>query len=148
MSYYHPLISRKRPQWFEALPVNLNGVLNEVYVALQSDSYYLATFGARTVLDLLIVEKIGDAGAFEQKIRRLKADGHITEEERDLVETVIEAGNASANRGFAPNQRDLKHVMDIVEVLLDKFYIAKGRQKQLAANAAALKKKIPPRPKR
>ncbi len=147
-TYYPPLISRKKPAWFDVLPQNIKSVLNEVYIALHADSYYLATVGARTVVDLLIVDKIGDVGSFKEKIKKLKADGHITTEEGDLVEAVIEAGNASAHRGHAPNQSDLKHVMDILESLLDKLYIAERRQKQLADKAAALKKKIPPRPPR
>jgi hypothetical protein len=54
-------------------------------------------------------------------------------------------GNASAHRGYAPDTKDINHVMDILEAILDKFYIAEGRQKKLMAQAAALKKGIPPR---
>lgn len=145
-SYYPPLVSRKKPEWFEKLPHNIQRVLKEVYIALDADSYYLATVGARTVVDLLMLDKIGDVGPFKAKIEKLVTAQHITKEEGDLVEAVIEAGNASAHRGYAPNELELKHVMDILEAILDKLYIADSRRKALAAQADALKKKIPRRP--
>ncbi len=139
-------ISRKKPEWLNELPSDIKSVLSEVYIALHAESRYLATVGPRTVLDLLIVDKIGDSGSFKQKIKKLEDGGHITHAEAELIEAVIEAGSASAHRGYAPDTDSLNHVMDTLESMLDKLYIAEGRQKRLATQAAALRTKIPPRP--
>ncbi len=142
---YPPPASRRIPEWLKELPYEIQAVLGEVYVALHGGSRYLAAVGARTVLDLLMLEKIGDVGSFKEKIEKLQKDGYITTAEAQLIEAVIEAGNASAHRGYAPDSRDLNHVMDILEAILDKLYVSEHRQQKLAAQAAALKKKIPPR---
>jgi hypothetical protein len=147
-TYYPPRVSRRMPEWFSRLPSDIKAVMSEVYVALHAGSRYLATVGARTVIDLLIVDKIGDGGTFTQKVQKLEDGGHITHPEAELIEAVIEAGNASAHRGYAPDARSLNHVMNILESILDKFYAAEERQERLADQAAALRKKVPPRPPR
>jgi len=114
-TYYPPLISRKKPEWLNELPSDIKSVLSEVYIALHAESRYLATVGPRTVLDLLIVDKIGDSGSFKQKIKKLEDGGHITHAEAELIEAVIEAGSASAHRGYAPDTDRLNHVMYILE---------------------------------
>lgn len=144
-SYYPPPVSRQKPEWFAKIPDEIQSVMSEVYVTLQAGSRYLATVGARTALDLLIIDKIGDVGTFKDKINRLQADRHITTAEAALIEAITDAGNASAHRGYAPDAKNLNHVMDILEAILDKFYAAEGRQRKLAAQAAALRKEIPPR---
>ena len=144
-TYYPPLVSRKEPVWFKELPHDIQSVLSELYIALHAKSHYLATFGARTVLDLLITKKIGDVGTFQQKLAKLKSEKHISTEEANLIEVVIEAGNASVHRGFSPDGKSLKHVLDILETVLYKFYAEEGHRQKLAANAAALRKRIPPR---
>jgi len=144
-TYYPPPVSRRKPVWFDELPSDIRLVMEEVYVALQAGSRYLATVGARTVLDLLITDKIGDVGTFKDKIAKLETDKHITHPEAELIEAVTEAGNASAHRGFRPDATSLNHVMDILEAVLDKFYAAENRQYTLALQAEELKKKIPPR---
>jgi Domain of unknown function (DUF4145) len=128
--YYPPLVSRKAPEWLNELPGDVQSVLGEVYVALHAGSRYLATVGARTVLDMLITDKIGDIGSFTQKIQKLEHGGYITNAEAQLMAAVIDAGSASAHRGYAPNSKDLGHVMDILEAILDKLYVAEGRQKK------------------
>ena len=65
--YYPPPVSRQKPSWFEEIPYEIQCVMEEVYVALQAGSRYLATVGARTALDMLIIDKIGDAGSFKRR---------------------------------------------------------------------------------
>lgn len=145
-TYYPPPISRKIPGWVDELPFEIRAVLNEVYTALHSGNPILATFGARTVLDLVMVDKLGeDVGSFDRKVKTLEANGHLTRSEAELIEAALEAGHASAHRGYAPDTNGLNSVMDILESVLDKFYAAAGRQRKLAAQAAALRRRVPPR---
>src|SRR3954466_9986975 len=92
-----------------------------------------------------IVDKIGDEGDSGEKVKKLEEGGFITGPEGKLLKAVIEAGNASAHRGYAPDPNDLKQVMDILEAILEKLYVEEGRRKKLDEKAAALKAKVPPR---
>lgn len=142
---YPPFVSRKKPEWLNELPWKLRQVMDEVYIAIHADCNYLATVGARTAVDLLILEKVDDVGSFDQKVQRLLGDSHITTSEAVLLKTIIEAGNASAHRGFRTTSKQLRSVMDILEMLLEKFYASAKRKKKLAEQADDLKRHIPPR---
>jgi len=144
-SYYPPIVSRPKPSWFDKLDEKFQEVLEEVYIALDANIRFLAAFGARTALDMLIVDQIGDIGAFKDKLNKLEANGYIDSTERELLDAVTEAGNAAAHRGYAPDEKLLSSVIDILESLFDKFYIKPERDKELLAKARELKRKIPKR---
>ncbi|MDP3013052.1 MAG: DUF4145 domain-containing protein [Candidatus Subteraquimicrobiales bacterium] len=119
--------------------------MKEVYIALDANTRFLAAFGARTALDMLIVDKIGDTGTFKDKLKKLETDGYIDSTERELLDAITEAGNAAAHRGYAPDEKLLESVIDILESLFDKFYIKPERDKELLKKARELKSKIPKR---
>jgi len=144
-SYYPPIVSRPKPPWFDKLDEKFQEVLKEVYIALDVNTRFLAAFGARTALDMLIVDKIGDTGTFKDKLRRLETDGYIDSTERELLDAITEAGNAAAHRGYALDEKLLESVIDILESLFDKFYIKPERDKELLKKARELKSKIPKR---
>lgn len=144
-TYYPPRESRKRPEWMRMLPEGLQEVLGEVYAALQNGSRFLAAVGARTALDIVLVDKVGDKGTFKAKLRALQDAGHVSNHEREMLEILTDAGNASAHRGFRPEEADLITVMDILEGVLEKLYVAPARQQDLAKRANELKGKVPGR---
>jgi hypothetical protein len=116
-------------------------MVEEVYRALQADSSRLATIGARTVVDLLILDKVGDVGSFGEKLVQLERQGFVGRRNREFVATALEAGSAAAHRGVAVDAADLNRVMDIVESLLESVYV-------LGDAADSLRKSTPPRPPR
>ena len=120
-------------------------VLEEVYIALDANTPFLAAFGARTALDMLIVDKIGDVGSFKDKLNKLESEGYIDTTEKELLDAVTEAGNAAAHRGYAPDEKLLNSVIDILESLFDRIYFKPNRDKELLNKARELKKKIPKR---
>jgi len=122
-------------------------VLQEVYIALDANTRFLAAFGARTALDMLIVDKIGDIGSFKEKLNKLESKGYIDSTERELLDAVTEAGNAAAHRGYAPDERLLSSVIDILESVFDRIYFKPERDKDLLKKARELKQKIPKRVK-
>ena len=146
-SYYPPIVSRPKPVWFDKLDEKYQEVLEEVYVALDANARFLAAFGARTALDMLIVDKIGDIGSFKKKLNKLESDGFIDSTEKELLDAVTEAGNAAAHRGYAPDEKLLDSVMDILESLFDRLYFKPSRDKELLEKARELKGKIPKRGK-
>lgn len=144
-SYYPPIVSRPKPLWFDKLDEKFQEVLKEVYIALDANTRFLAAFGARTALDMLIVDKIGDIGTFKDKLKKLETDRYIDSTERELLDAITETGNAAAHRGYAPDEKLLESVIDILESLFDKFYIEPERDKELLKKARELKSKIPKR---
>lgn len=147
-TYYPPIVSRPKPLWFDKLDDRFQDILEEVYIALDANTRFLAAFGARTAIDMLIVDQIGDSGTFKDKLDKLEKQGYIDSTERELLDAVTEAGSAAAHRGYAPDEKLLNSVMDILESLFDKFYIKPERDKELLKKARELKSKIPKRKKK
>ncbi len=95
--------------------------------------------GARTLLDMLMVQQVGDVGSFKQKLKKLEAGGFVSAHHVDILDAALDAGSAAAHRGHAPEAFQVNTVMDIVENLLQAFYVLPGM-------AQTLKKTTPPRP--
>jgi len=147
-TYYPPRRTHQKPQWYNQLSEGLQRVLDEVYGALYGNLKYLTAVGARTALDMMIVEVIGDIGNFQEKIDALENGGFITAQERELIETVTEAGNAAAHRGYVPEKDDLLSTIEILESLLHKFFVREQDLKRLLEAAKNIKAVVPPRSKR
>jgi len=94
--------------------------------------------GARTLLDLLMVEKVGDVGTFKQKLKKLQDAGYVGANNVDVLDAALDVGNAAAHRGHAPKATEVNAVMDIVENVLHAVYV-------LPDMALKLKKATPPR---
>ena len=137
---YPPKVTRKRPPWIWELPGELLNILRQVYTALDASSMALAVMGARTLIDLLLTDKVGDIGTFADKLNALERTGMIGKNNRAFLEAALEAGNAAAHRGHNPRSADVEAVMDIVENVLHAAYF-------LESQAEQLKRTTPPRTK-
>ena len=144
-TYYPPLSFRTKPNWYSQLNENYRLILDEVYSALDNSLYCLASTGTRTAIDQLIVEKVGDTGRFEDKIKALCDKGIIDVDEKDLLIAVIDAGSASAHRGFKPDDDDMNDMMKITEHIFYQVYIKPIEKKALSDKAIKLKNKTPKR---
>ncbi len=111
-----------------------------MYRSLDADNRSLPMMGARTLVDMLIVEKVGDVGTFKQKLDTLAARGFIGTAQVEILDAALDAGSAAAHRGHTPSFEEVNAVMDIVENLLKAVYV-------LPDMAKSLKKTTPPRPK-
>lgn len=110
---------RNVPNWIVNIPIKYIDILREVYIAVNEHLFTLALTGIRTLLDIYIVEKIGDTGNFKQKINKLIESNIITRSKAKVLEATIDAGNASAHRGYKPDQKTLFQVLNIIENLLE-----------------------------
>jgi hypothetical protein len=97
--------------------------------------------GARTLVDMVMVEKVGDVGGFAEKLKQLENAGFVSSRNRQVLEAALDAGSAVAHRGYSAGPREVDIVMDIVENLLQTVYV-------LHDAARKLTRSIPPRPKR
>ncbi len=58
--------------------------------------------GARTLLDMLMIQKVGDVGTFRKKLEELEKAGFVTRTNVNVLDTALDAGSATAHRGHAP----------------------------------------------
>lgn len=144
-TYFPPRLNKPEPPWFAELPDGLQEVLGETYDAYYNGQQYLTAVGIRTALDIAIVEKIGDAGNFHDKLDLLHMSGLIDQQEREMLKAVLEAGNAAAHRGFRPSKEDLEVMLEILESVLDALFIKRTRTNALRDSAEEIRKRVPPR---
>lgn len=116
--FYPPRIARKLPSWKNKLPEDIAALLQEVYVSLQADSRRLAMMGARALIDMVILNEVGDVGNFAQKLHALEKAGFLSTKNRAVLDAALEVGNAASHRGHRPKSEHVESVMDIVENLL------------------------------
>jgi hypothetical protein len=134
VQYFPPPIARKKPNWFYALPLDLQSLLSEIYRSLDAENLALPMMGARAVLDRVIVDTIGDVGSFEQKLKKLEADRHISTKGREILDIALDAGSAATHRGYAPTVKIVQSVMDIVENLVHSTYVLESVAKEILNN--------------
>lgn len=117
--FHYPLkLIREVPCWIMNLPKKYLEIAQEVYASVNNELFILALNGIRTLLDVFVVEKVGDVGDFKQKMKKLVCDGIITSTKAKVLEAAIDAGNASSHRGYKPEKEILFKILDIVENLL------------------------------
>ena len=137
--YFPPRVARRLPVWYRDLRnEEVKWLLVEVYDALYADNRRLAMMGARTLIDLVLLDEVGDVGAFGQKLDALVQQGSISTRNREFLQTALDAGSAAVHRGHRPGAAEVNSVMDIIENLLQAVYVLKGA-------AEKLKKATPPR---
>jgi hypothetical protein len=109
----------------------------------------LSGIGIRTSFDVA-AELLGidPAKSFEEKLDALVSGEHIGKVDRDRLETLVDAGSASAHRGWVPSADDLDTMMAILEHFVFEAFVAPARRKKLDAKAVEMKAKVPARQKR
>jgi len=115
---YPPRVYRKTPKWIDSVPENQKKLLEEIYRSLAANCKQLAVMGARTLIDLFILDKIGDIGNFEQKMTELQQKGFISIEQKKYLTAALDTGHAVIHRGFQPSDDIVNKVLDIIENLL------------------------------
>jgi len=116
--YYPPRIGRRLPPWKDDLADDIASLLEEVYTAIQADSRRLAMMGARALIDMVMLNEVGDVGSFGQKLSALQKNGFLSDKNRDVLDAALDVGNAASHRGHKPESKHVQLVMDIVENLL------------------------------
>lgn len=151
--YWPALAKRKKPNWLEeisnsTLPeVNdLEASLNELYTALDNDLNMLSGIGIRTCFDKAS-ESLGiDPDlSFKKKLSGLVDAGHIGVVDQKRLETLVDAGSASAHRGWKPSAEDLNTMMDVLEHFLETAFIVPMRKDKLDKKLTKVKGKVPQR---
>jgi hypothetical protein len=123
LRYFPPAMVRDLPTWRFKLPLEMRKLLEEIYRSLDAESLRLPMMGARTLVDMMIVEKIGDVGGFKEKLKELEKEGFVSSRNREALYAALEVGNAAAHREHAATESEVQAVMDIVETMLQAIYV-------------------------
>jgi hypothetical protein len=142
---FPPPSFRPKPKWYPRLDERFRLILDEVYLALDHGMFFVASTGTRTALDVLIVDSIGDIGNFKEKIDDLVKRAILEPDLGELLRNVIDAGSASAHRGFKPDAEAMKTMMDITEQIFYRVCIEPQDRYQLKVKAEELQKQTPKR---
>lgn len=137
--------SKTKPAWVSSVAKidrQLGDILDETYVAYDNQSFILTAVGLRTALDRATdVLQIDASKTFAQKLTDLQSEGWIGETERQVLEVVVDAGNAAAHRAWSPDEGEVAQLMSSMEIFLQKAFI-------VGKKALLLKATIPTKPRR
>jgi hypothetical protein len=143
---------RARPDWFKHFHIEghlidtfaLSSALNELYRALDAELLVLSSIGIRTAFDVAS-ETLGiDANLpFAKKLDALVSSGKILASQKQKLEVLVEAGSASAHRGWKPDSDHVDVQMDILEEFIFNCFVLPTREKKKNDKVAALKKSVP-----
>lgn len=147
-TYWPAPVTRKRPKWLENIEEadrDLGNILSEMYSALNSDLRVLAAIGARTAFDRSSeILGINASLPFKSKLNELVTAGKVSNDERDTLSVLVDAGNAAAHRGWRPRAEELNTMMDVVETFLHRSFILGDGIKKLKAAVPARPQKNKP----
>lgn len=122
------------PEWYEELDDKKKALLNEIDFSLHNDLSALPMMGLRALLESVMVERVGDSGGFEVKLKRFEENGYVTPLHADVIRKVLDAGHASMHRTYFPSVGDLDTCVDVVKHLLHGVYVLHPKVQGLAAN--------------
>ena len=135
-SRYPPASARRKPSWatnFFLQPKHLVGVLTQIYIALENESYRLCGIGVRALIEDVMIDKVGDKGSIGLNIEAFIQSGFVAAHAAsDFKTRVIEVGNASMHRGHEPTRKDVEALLDIVEALIATIYVHPAQMKSLS----------------
>jgi hypothetical protein len=145
-TYYPPPVSRKVPDWAMFMALGFSGaeqetiglLLYQIHQAVLGRLNRLAAMGIRSLLEQLMISKVGDKGRFDKNLEAFKEQGWISLVQYDAVKTLLDVGHATTHRFFQPTTEELNLALDIVEGVLAAIY----RHHEAAAR---LSDRVPPR---
>lgn len=145
VNYFPASIFRRNPEWFSQLWLELGPedefveqLLKEIYVALQHNLPSLAAMGVRSLLEKVMVSKVGDQGSFVKNISEFESRGYVSRIQRQRLEAILEAGHAAIHRTYKPSKKDVITLLDLTEHIVETVYLHE-------AKIDALKKRVPPK---
>jgi Domain of unknown function (DUF4145) len=148
VTYFPSPASRRRPDWIWGLAWGIEGdvdklgdLLQEIYEAVAGGQLRLAAMGVRSLLEQIMVAKVGDQGTFSKNLSAFHEKGFISLVQRDAMSAILDAGHAVTHRAFEPQKGDLNTALDIAEGIFAAIYIH-------GEAASRVADRVPPRPKK
>ena len=125
--HWPPAAKHPPPKWSKEIRFKdeiLGSLFDNVYKALDNDLGVLAAIGMRVVFDRASeLLGINTAKSFKDKLQSLKADNRITDKDRKILQSLIDAGNAAAHGRWQPTSRELDAMVTILEEFLHRAFL-------------------------
>lgn len=138
--YHYPSFGGSAvPEWTNELPEELMKLLWEIYAAKKKGLNTLCAMGIRAVIEVFAVSKLGDIGGFAKKLAKLRASGHVSDAQYNILSIITEAGNAAAHRGFSPTSDQVGACLEVLEAIF--FFEIKNNELR-GLEAATPKRKV------
>ncbi|HEX5357801.1 MAG TPA: DUF4145 domain-containing protein [Aquabacterium sp.] len=124
----------KEPSWFGKLPQHAQVLMREIHVAQHLGLMALSAMGIRAVIDVT-ADHILDAKIlrFDEKLGRLLDAGHLTQQQFDCINAVVELGHAAAHRAHVPETSDVQLMLEALDHMLCSAYGLNEAKQKLAA---------------
>ncbi|MGF7172786.1 DUF4145 domain-containing protein [Azospirillum doebereinerae] len=135
---FPPRVLRKIPNWLEKLPNEVCKIYEEINRAHQCGFFRLCTMGARSLIERVMIDKVGDNGSFKKNLDAMVNNKHISESQKEFLDSMIEMGHAVMHRGYSPDENAASTLLDLSDAIVFITYVAKER-------GDALKLSTPPR---
>lgn len=137
ITYFPFPAARKKPSWVEDIEVAdavLGRLLGELYLSLDAGLRVMSATAIRTAIDRASeLLGVNPSLKFFQKLDGLETGGHISSNERKILDVLIDAGSAAAHRGWRPTPDQLSIMMDALEGFLHRALILGDVVKSLQA---------------
>lgn len=133
INQFPPKMIRKEPKWLFKIdgdgmvfePSTKIELFREIYIALKNNMPRLAIMGVRALLEVVMIENIGDQGTFGKNLKKLELDGYISSYQYAAINKVIDAGHATMHRSYKASNSEISSIMDITENIIESIYINK-----------------------
>lgn len=114
---------------------DLNTLIDEMMYALAGGKLNLATIGLRLVIEFIVNDTKCKGRNLAYKIDDLCAKNSIDQEQKDLLHTIRDKGNAGAHKGVAMTKAEMVAGMSVVALLLERLYNGPARHADAIAKA-------------
>jgi hypothetical protein len=149
ITFFPPAIFRNKPEWLSQLWLELDSDndfvstrLDEIYVALQHNLASLAAMGIRSLLERIMIAKVGqDFGTFTKNSAEFEKLGYLSKKQHERLDAILDAGHATIHRAFEPSKADIITLVDLTEHIVETVYLHEGQVEKLKKRVPARKRK-------
>ncbi|MBS0124875.1 DUF4145 domain-containing protein [Aestuariicoccus sp. KMU-90] len=132
---------RSSPKWqttkFGVAHEYLDFLISEIITLYNSGHYTFSALGVRTGFEIAADDLgINRDLSFQDKIEQLRAKGHISPREKDVLKELVDAGSAVIHRGWQPSANDVDLLIDTLEQFIQRAIV-------LPEGLDTLSKKVP-----
>ena len=107
----------------EDFDADLLALITEVHSAHSNGLERLTIMGIRSVIELIMIEKVGDHKTFWKNLDEFNKKGYISTIEYDILRSVIDVGNEVTHENKLPQPEGVIVAIDIMEHLIAAIYI-------------------------
>lgn len=115
-------------------PYGIILLINECTKAYNNNLNMLTTVGFRMVVDAICQEKEKNGEISKAKRDELLEKGHISENQKRILEKIVDFGNDAAHQFKPLENKDIESCLDAIEAILNNIYRLPEINKKLPMN--------------